>query len=113
MFKIQTGPCTNDFRLMTVAMKINMQFFKSKDTVKSAVGPRLLEVIGLHLFNFAPANNTQVLPKHDKPWWRIRHILVLNLVLIVPFFSQSGVGYDGEEPASFFLEHTGLLFKAL
>jgi hypothetical protein len=92
---------------------MNINIFKSEDTVKAAVGPRLLEVIGPHLFNVAPANNTQVLPKHDKPWWRIRHILVLNLVLIVPFFSQSGVGYDGEEPASFFLEHTDLLLKAL
>ncbi|CAM1501292.1 Fc.00g104540.m01.CDS01 [Cosmosporella sp. VM-42] len=36
-----------------------------------------------------------VLPKYDRPWWRVRHLLVLNLALIVPLLGNSTNGYDG------------------
>ncbi|KAE8331425.1 general substrate transporter [Aspergillus sergii] len=37
----------------------------------------------------------EVLPSTTLPWWRVRHLLLLNLTLLVPFVSQSVVGFDG------------------
>jgi hypothetical protein len=37
----------------------------------------------------------EVLPKSDKWWFQTRHLLELNLVLIVPLLSSSVSGYDG------------------
>jgi MFS family permease len=36
-----------------------------------------------------------VLPSTDKYWFRIPHLLKLNLILLVPLLSSSVVGYDG------------------
>jgi len=44
----------------------------------SAVGPELLAV----------------LPANPKPWYRTGHLIRLNLILLVPLFSASTVGFD-------------------
>lgn len=36
-----------------------------------------------------------VLPKYERPWWRVKHLLYLNLCLIVPILGNSTNGYDG------------------
>lgn len=36
-----------------------------------------------------------VLPQWNKPWYRVPHLLRLNLLLIVPLLSASIIGYDG------------------
>lgn len=42
----------------------------------------------------------QVLPHYDKQWFRVPHLLQLNLILIVPLLSSAVAGYDGRSPAS-------------
>ena len=37
----------------------------------------------------------EVLPKYDRPWYKVRHLLSLNLLLIVPLLSSATAGYDG------------------
>lgn len=37
----------------------------------------------------------KVLPKQDKAWFRVPHLLKLNLILIVPLLSSAVAGYDG------------------
>lgn len=37
----------------------------------------------------------KVLPVYDKPWYRVPHLLELNLILIVPLLSSAVAGYDG------------------
>ncbi|RSM04050.1 hypothetical protein CEP52_007022 [Fusarium oligoseptatum] len=57
-------------------------FNKNKDkkyAAENTVGPELLKV----------------LPNLDVPWYRTKHLLLLNLILLVPLFSSSAVGYDG------------------
>lgn len=41
--------------------------------VSEAVGPAIAEI----------------LPKYDRPWYKVRHLLNLNLLLIVPLFSSA------------------------
>ncbi|KAB8255192.1 general substrate transporter [Aspergillus pseudonomiae] len=36
-----------------------------------------------------------VLPQHGKPWFRVPHLLKLNLILLVPLLSSAVAGYDG------------------
>ncbi|KAF2809384.1 lactose permease [Mytilinidion resinicola] len=36
-----------------------------------------------------------LLPQDPKPWYLTRHLLMLNLVLMVPLFSTASIGYDG------------------
>lgn len=36
-----------------------------------------------------------VLPQHDRAWFRISHLLRLNLVLMIPLLSSAVAGYDG------------------
>lgn len=36
-----------------------------------------------------------VLPQYGKPWYRVSHLLKLNLILIVPLLSSAVAGYDG------------------
>ena len=36
-----------------------------------------------------------VLPQHDKVWFRVPHLLKLNLVLMIPLLSSAVAGYDG------------------
>lgn len=36
-----------------------------------------------------------VLPQYDRPWFRISHLLQLNLILLVPLMSSAVAGYDG------------------
>ncbi|KAL4860952.1 hypothetical protein BDV12DRAFT_208647, partial [Aspergillus spectabilis] len=50
-----------------------------RNAAQAAGGERLLEV----------------LPPQTVPWWRVRHLLLLNFTLLVPFISQSVVGFDG------------------
>ena len=37
-----------------------------------------------------------VLPSYNKPWYKVPHLLKLNLILLVPLLSSSVAGYDGE-----------------
>lgn len=37
----------------------------------------------------------QVLPDHGKPWYKVKHLLALNTLLIVPLLSAASFGYDG------------------
>lgn len=37
----------------------------------------------------------EVLPQYEKPWFRVPHLLRLNLILLVPLLSSSVAGYDG------------------
>ncbi|KAI1060978.1 hypothetical protein LB507_010156 [Fusarium sp. FIESC RH6] len=36
-----------------------------------------------------------VLPDDPRPWWRVPHLLKLNLLLLVPLVSSGAIGYDG------------------
>lgn len=36
-----------------------------------------------------------VLPQHGRVWFRIPHLLKLNLVLMIPLLSSAVAGYDG------------------
>lgn len=36
-----------------------------------------------------------VLPQNDRAWFRIPHLLKLNLVLMIPLLSSAVAGYDG------------------
>lgn len=36
-----------------------------------------------------------VLPDYGRPWYRVPHLLTLNLVLLVPLLSSATAGYDG------------------
>ncbi|KAL7661988.1 hypothetical protein ACMYSQ_001351 [Aspergillus niger] len=36
-----------------------------------------------------------VLPQYGRPWYRVSHLLHLNLILLVPLLSSSVAGYDG------------------
>lgn len=40
----------------------------------------------------------KVLPNYEKPWYRVPHLLQLNLILIVPLLSSAVAGYDGMLP---------------
>jgi hypothetical protein len=40
-------------------------------------------------------NIRDICPNLDKPWWRTPHLLKLNALLMVPFFSSYVSGYDG------------------
>ena len=37
-----------------------------------------------------------VLPQYNKPWYKVPHLLKLNLILLVPLLSSAVAGYDGE-----------------
>lgn len=37
----------------------------------------------------------KVLPQYGKPWYRVPHLLKLNLILLVPLLSSAVAGYDG------------------
>lgn len=37
-----------------------------------------------------------VLPQYDRPWFRVPHLLQLNVILLVPLLSSAVAGYDGE-----------------
>lgn len=45
-----------------------------------------------HIFD---KRSPQVLPHDERPWYRVPHLLRLNLVLLVPLVSAGAVGYDG------------------
>lgn len=49
------------------------------------------EIVGAALAN--------VLPSNDKPWYKVPHLLKLNLILLVPLLSSAVAGYDGEDIA--------------
>ncbi|KAJ5245052.1 hypothetical protein N7489_005148 [Penicillium chrysogenum] len=36
-----------------------------------------------------------VLPQYDRPWFRVPHLLQLNLILMIPLLSSAVAGYDG------------------
>lgn len=36
-----------------------------------------------------------VLPDYGRPWYKVRHLLTLNLILVVPLLSSATAGYDG------------------
>ena len=38
----------------------------------------------------------RVLPSYDKPWYRVPHLLKLNMILLVPLLSSAVAGYDGK-----------------
>lgn len=37
-----------------------------------------------------------VLPQYDRVWFKVPHLLKLNLILIVPLLSSAVAGYDGK-----------------
>lgn len=37
-----------------------------------------------------------VLPHYERVWFKVPHLLKLNLILIVPLLSSAVAGYDGE-----------------
>lgn len=37
----------------------------------------------------------KVLPSYNKAWYKVPHLLQLNLVLLVPLLSSAVAGYDG------------------
>ena len=37
----------------------------------------------------------KVLPRYEKPWFRVPHLLKLNLILLIPLLSSAVAGYDG------------------
>jgi len=39
----------------------------------------------------------EVLPQTNKYWFQHKHLLQLNLLLLVPLLSSSVAGYDGEK----------------
>ncbi|KAH0435767.1 lactose permease [Colletotrichum camelliae] len=61
-----------------------MGFLKSKTTKKTAE-----QVVGSDL------TALKVLPENPAPWYRTKHLLLLNLTLLVPMFSSASVGFDG------------------
>ncbi|RSL53509.1 hypothetical protein CEP54_010357 [Fusarium duplospermum] len=74
-----------------------------KDAAENTVGPELLKVSSTYYLAMVSdfeqpmltRLNSQVLPNLDVPWYRTKHLLLLNLILLVPLFSSSAVGYDG------------------
>jgi hypothetical protein len=36
-----------------------------------------------------------VLPQHGKPWYRVSHLLKLNMLLLIPLMSSAIAGFDG------------------
>ncbi|KAM5350937.1 hypothetical protein ACJ41O_003660 [Fusarium nematophilum] len=52
---------------------------EKKEAAEDSVGPELLKV----------------LPQTEVPWFRTKHLLLLNLTLLIPLLSSSAVGYDG------------------
>lgn len=38
----------------------------------------------------------RVLPQYNKPWFKVPHLLQLNLILLVPLLSSAVSGYDGK-----------------
>jgi hypothetical protein len=39
----------------------------------------------------------KVLPQYEKPWFKVPHLLKLNLILMVPLLSSAVAGYDGND----------------
>lgn len=39
---------------------------------------------------------SSVLPKYERFWFQIHHLLELNLILLVPLLSSAVAGYDGK-----------------
>lgn len=39
-----------------------------------------------------------VLPQYNKFWFRVPHLLQLNLILMIPLLSSAVAGYDGTSP---------------
>ena len=37
----------------------------------------------------------KVLPHYEKPWFKVPHLLELNLILLIPLLSSAVAGYDG------------------
>ncbi|KAF5673669.1 lactose permease [Fusarium circinatum] len=67
----------------------------NKDTAENTVGPELLKVPSHSLSNVTSSDRPKVLPQTELPWYRTKHLLLLNLMLLVPLLSSSAVGYDG------------------
>lgn len=40
-------------------------------------------------------NIRDVLPKDPRPWYKQRHLILLNLAMIIPALSSTTNGYDG------------------
>ncbi|KAK1470136.1 lactose permease [Colletotrichum cuscutae] len=59
-----------------------MGFLKSKPAKKTAA-----QAVGSDLL--------AVLPENPAPWYRTKHLLLLNLTLLVPMLSSASVGFDG------------------
>lgn len=74
---------------------------ENKDTAENTVGPELLKVPSHSLHpscfsNMTIADWLKVLPQTELPWYRTKHLVLLNLMLLVPLLSSSAVGYDGQ-----------------
>ncbi|CAM1508701.1 Fc.00g055490.m01.CDS01 [Cosmosporella sp. VM-42] len=53
------------------------------------------EVQGISQHHPAGWNIQQVLPQDGQPWYKKRHLLILNLFMVVPYLSSTTNGYDG------------------
>ncbi|KAH6618828.1 general substrate transporter [Boeremia exigua] len=58
---------------------LNRQKRTDRKHAEAAVGPAL----------------AALLPDDPRPWWRVSHLIQLNLCLIVPLLSSTTLGYDG------------------
>ncbi|CAH6722034.1 high-affinity glucose transporter Hxt2p [[Candida] jaroonii] len=64
--------------LESLYKKPKMRLFKTTP-VEEIVGPAIAEV----------------LPDHGKPWYKVKHILRLNLIILIPLLSAAVAGFDG------------------
>jgi sugar porter (SP) family MFS transporter len=56
---------------------------------------RLAMVKASHDAGQEPITIDRVLPKYDRPWWRVKHLVLLNVCLLIPILGNSINGYDG------------------
>lgn len=61
--------------------------FKRKTSTMKLKSTSISEIVGPAIAG--------VLPDHGRPWYRVRHLLTLNLLLLVPLLSSATAGYDG------------------
>jgi hypothetical protein len=64
--------------------------------VNRQVGKELGQVCSsLFSSRHTPNNNVKLLPQDDRPWYRVPHLLKLNLLIGCALQYSSATGYDG------------------
>lgn len=76
----------------------DMGLFKNSDKAAALAGGEKLLAVSYDIAKQTGTANdlSQVLPVNPKPWYRTKHLLLLNACLLVPFFSTATVGFDGK-----------------